>query len=151
LPLSSPLFTGYAIRRTITPIEQASPGAWTRGDVMRVRLEIDAQSDMGWVVVEDPVPAGAGVLGGGLGRDSTILTGGERREGWVEPAYEERRSDAFRAYYSFVPGGRFLVEYTLRLNSSGRFVLPATRVEAMYAPEMMGEMPNQALTVRDRR
>jgi hypothetical protein len=148
LPLASPMFAGYRIGRTITPIEQASPGVWTRGDVMRVRLEIDAQSDMGWVVVEDPVPAGASVLGGGLGRDSAILTEDERREGRVEPAYEERRSDAFRAYYSFVPKGRFLVEYTLRLNSAGRFVLPATRVEAMYAPEMFGELPNQALVVR---
>ncbi len=148
LPLTAPLFTGYAIRRTITPIEQASKDAWTRGDVVRVRLEIDAQSDMGWVVVEDPVPAGASILGGGLGRDSTILTGGERREGWVEPAYEERRFDAFRAYYSYVPKGSFLVEYTLRLNNAGSFVLPTTRVEAMYAPEMFGELPNEALEVR---
>jgi len=148
LPLMAPLFTGYAIRRTITPIEQASRDGWTRGDVVRVRLEIDAQSDMGWVVVEDPVPAGASILGGGLGRDSALLTGGERREGWVEPAYEERRFDAFRAYYSYVPKGSFLVEYTLRLNNAGSFVLPTTRVEAMYAPEMFGELPNEALKVR---
>jgi len=151
LPLTAPLFTGYSIRRTITPIEQSAKGVWTRGDVVRVRLEIDAQSDMGWVVVEDPVPTGASILGGGLGRDSAILTGGERREGWVEPAYEERRFDAFRAYYSYVPKGSFLVEYTLRLNNAGNFVLPTTRVEAMYAPEMFGELPNETLQVRGSR
>jgi hypothetical protein len=148
LPLTAPLFTGYSIRRTITPIEQSKKGVWTRGDVVRVRLEVDAQSDMGWVVVEDPVPAGASILGGGLGRDSVVLTGGERREGWVEPAYEERRFDAFRAYYSYVPEGSFVVEYTLRLDSAGSFVLPTTRVEAMYAPEMFGELPNEPLQVR---
>jgi uncharacterized protein YfaS (alpha-2-macroglobulin family) len=148
LPLTAPLFTGYSIRRTIVPIEQSSKGVWTRGDVVRVRLEIDAQSDMGWVVVEDPVPAGASILGGGLGLDSAILTGGERREGWVEPAYEERHFDAFRAYYTYVPKGSFHVEYMLRLNNAGSFVMPATRVEAMYAPEMFGELPNQALQVR---
>jgi len=71
-----------------------------------------------------------------------------RREGWIEPAYEERRFDAFRAYYSYVPKGSFLVEYTLRLNNAGSFVLPTTRVEAMYAPEMFGELPNEALKVR---
>jgi hypothetical protein len=151
LPLTAPLFTGYAIRRTITPVEQSLKGVWTRGDVARVRLEIDAQSDMGWVVVEDPVPAGASLLGSGLGRDSAILAAGERREGWVAPAYEERRFDAFRAYYSYVPKGRFVVEYTLRLNSAGSFVLPATRVEAMYAPEMFGELPNATLQVRSAR
>jgi hypothetical protein len=151
LPLTAPLFTGYAIRRTITPVEQSLKGVWTRGDVARVRLEIDAQSDMGWVVVEDPVPAGASLLGSGLGRDSAILAAGERREGWVAPAYEERRFDAFRAYYSYVPKGRFVVEYTLRLNSAGSFVLPTTRVEAMYAPEMFGELPNATLQVRSAR
>jgi uncharacterized protein YfaS (alpha-2-macroglobulin family) len=112
-----------------------------------VRVEVDAQSDMGWVVVDDPVPAGATVLGSGLGGDSSLLTAGERREGWVEPAYEERRFDRFRAYYRRVPKGKFVVEYTLRLNNAGRFVLPPTRVEAMYAPEMFGELPNAPLSV----
>jgi len=31
--------------------------------------------------------------------------------------------------------------------SSGTFHLPATRVEAMYFPEMLGEWPNAAVTV----
>ncbi len=42
------------ITRTVTPVEQQQPGKWTRGDVARVRLEIEAQSDMSWVVVERP-------------------------------------------------------------------------------------------------
>ena len=40
-------------------VEQKTKGQWTRGDVMRVRLDLEAQSDMSWVVVNDPVPAGA--------------------------------------------------------------------------------------------
>ena len=36
-----------------------TPAKWSRGDVVKVRLEIDAQSDMTWVVVSDPVPGGA--------------------------------------------------------------------------------------------
>ena len=35
-----------------------------------------------------------------------------------------------------------------RLNNPGRFDLPATRVEALYAPEMLGEVPNVAVTVK---
>ena len=30
----------------------------------------------------------------------------------------------------------------MRLNQAGTFQLPPTRVEALYAPEMFGEMPN---------
>ena len=147
LPLEAPLFTGYSIVRTITPVEQRTTGQWTRGDVARVTLTVDAQTDTGWVVVDDPIPAGASILGGGLGRDSKLLTQGEVRRGWVYPVYEERRFDAFRAYYSYVPKGQWTVEYTVRFNNPGSFVLPATRVEAMYAPEMFGEMPNAPLDV----
>ena len=50
--------------------------------------------------------------------------------------------EAFRAYYRYLPKGSFSVEYTVRLNNPGTFGLPATHVEAMYAPEMFGEAPN---------
>ncbi len=147
LPRDAPLSTGFAIARTVTPVEQKNVGQWTRGDVARVRLEIDARSDMSWVVVDDPVPGGATLLGSGIGGQSELLTAGEQSEGGVWPAFEERRFDAFRAYYRFVPKGRWVVEYTVRYNNPGTFLLPATRVEAMYAPEMLGELPNPSLTV----
>jgi len=131
----------------VKPVEQRVPGRWSRGDVMRVRLEVEAQSEMTWVVVSDPVPAGASHLGTGLGHDSQLLTRGEERKGWVWPAFEERASDTFRAYYELVPKGTFVVEHTLRLNQSGRFQLPTTRVEALYAPEMFGEAPNASIEV----
>ena len=53
------------------------------GRYLRVRLEVEAQADQTWVVVSDPVPAGATILGSGLGRDSQLLSKGEERKGWV--------------------------------------------------------------------
>ncbi len=148
IPLKEAFSSGYRITRTVTPIEQQKPGEWNRGDVLRVRLDLEAQSDMTWVVVNDPIPAGSAILGTGLGKDSKILTGGEKRQGWVWPAFEERTLDSFRAYYEFVPKGKWTVEYTLRLNNSGQFKMPETRVEAMYAPEMFGEIPNMGVVVK---
>jgi hypothetical protein len=150
IPLKQALSSGYAIKRTVTPVEQRSKGEWSRGDVLRVSLEVEAQSDMTWVVVSDPIPAGGAILGTGLGRDSQLLTQGEKRQGWVYPAFEERSFEAFRAYYEFVPKGKWTVEYTLRLNQDGAFDLPSTRVEAMYAPEMFGEIPNLRMVVKAR-
>ena len=147
LPLDEPVSTGFKIVRSVTPVTQQAAGRWSRGDVARVRLELEAQSDMSWVVVDDPVPGGATVLGSGLGGQSNLLRRGERREGRVWPAFEERKFDSFRAYYRFVPKGQWTVEYTVRLNNPGTFLLPATRVEAMYAPEMLGELPNAPVTV----
>ena len=63
-------------------------------------------------------------------------------------AYEERSFESYRAYYQFVPKGKFSASYTMRLNNAGEFKLPQTRVEAMYAPEMFGELPNAAVSVK---
>jgi uncharacterized protein YfaS (alpha-2-macroglobulin family) len=149
IPLKAPLSSGYTIRKTVTPVDQAAKGLWSRGDVYRVKLELEAQSDMTWVVVDDPIPASASVLGTGLGGDSKLLTQGEKQGGgWVWPAYQERSFDAFRSYFEYVPKGKWTVEYTVRLNNAGQFQLPPTRVEALYSPEMLGELPNAPLTVK---
>lgn len=147
LPISAPVQRGYSVQREIIPIVQQTAGKWRRGDVLRVRLNIDARDTMGWVVVEDPVPAGASILGSGKQRGSAMLTQGEDHDGNAWPAWQERLFDTYRAYYEYVPRGRFSLEYTLRLNSDGAFQMPPTRVEAMYAPEMFGEAPNGVFEV----
>ena len=148
LPLEKPLFAGFSIKRTLTPIEQKKSGVWQRGDTYRVKLEIEAQADMGWVVVNDPVPAGASILGSGLGGDSAQLSSGEKKTGWMRPAFEERAFDGFRAYYAYLPKGKIGLEYSERLNNPGRFEMPASRVEAMYAPEIFGELPVSRMEVK---
>jgi uncharacterized protein YfaS (alpha-2-macroglobulin family) len=147
IPLKAPLRAGYGLVRSVTAVVQKDKAKWSRGDVLRIRLEVDAQADMSWVVVSDPVPAGASVLGSGLGRDSAIATRTEQREGSAWLAFEERSFEAMRSYFEFMPRGRHVVEYSLRLNNPGRFVLPPTRVEAMYAPQSFGEVPNAPLEV----
>ena len=143
----APVQRGYSVQREIIPVDQKTPGTWSRGDVLRVRLTIDARDDMGWVAVEDPVPAGASILEGSGQRGSTLLTQAERNPGKAWPAWRERLFDSYRAYYEYVPRGRFTLEYSLRLNSDGEFQMPPTRVEAMYAPEMFGEAPNNVFKV----
>ncbi|MFC5474777.1 alpha-2-macroglobulin family protein [Paraherbaspirillum soli] len=146
--LKKPFSSGYRINKNIVPVEQKEKGKYTRGDIVRVDLEVDAQTDMTWVVVTDPIPAGATLLGSGLGRDSAIATTGERPSGSAWMAYEERSFEAFRSYYEYVPKGKFTMTYTFRINNPGEFSLPPTRVEAMYAPEMFGESPNPKWTVK---
>ncbi|WP_342051714.1 MULTISPECIES: alpha-2-macroglobulin family protein [unclassified Cupriavidus] len=145
VPLREPIAAGYRIRRTVTPVEQAVAGKWSRGDTYRVKLDVDAQADMTWVVVSDPVPTGATILGSGLGRDSDIATRGQ--QGGTYATFVERTPEAYRAYYDYVPKGGFTVEYTVRLNNAGEFALPPVRAEAMYAPDVFGALPVERLTV----
>ena len=153
--LKEPFSAGYQIKKTITLVEQANKslpaGSYTRGDVLRITLEVSASADMTWAVITDPIPGGATILGGGLGRDSQIATQGEKKTassgggGW--PAFEERSFESFRSYYEYLPKGVVKMEYTVRLNNVGEFSLPPSRVEAMYAPEMFGEAPNARVRV----
>ena len=101
------------------------------------------------MVINDPIPGGARILGEGDGRDSRIAGMGERDGGQAWPAYVERTFSAYRAYYSYVPRGKFFIDYTVRLNNAGEFTLPATRIEAMYAPEVFGEAPNGKVLVSE--
>ena len=147
IPLKAPFAAGYRIVKTVTPVEPAVKGVFSRGDVVRVRLDIDAQSDMTWVVVNDPVPVGATILGSGLGRDSELATQRENSGGGAWAAYIERGFDGYRAYYDYLPKGKMHVEYTMRLNNAGTFGLPPTRVEALYAPSTFGAAPNATMVV----
>jgi uncharacterized protein YfaS (alpha-2-macroglobulin family) len=146
--LKAPLAAGYRITKTVTPVEPAIKGVLSRGDIVRVRLEIDAQSDMTWVVVNDPIPAGATILGSGLGRDSEAATRGEKQDGAAWATFIERSFDGYRAYYDYLPKGGLKVEYTMRLNNAGTFGLPPTRVEALYAPSTFGALPNAPMVVK---
>lgn len=143
VPVNKPIMSGYELTRQVEPVSQAVPGAWTKGDVYRVRIRIRSRMPTVWAVVTDPVPAGASILGDGLGRDSVISVQGEQADpGSIQPRFVERGFDSYRAYFDYLPAGMTTMEYTVRLNTVGQFQLPATRAEAMYQPDVFGELPN---------
>lgn len=145
VPLREPLNAGYRIKRSVSIVKAAVPGRLTRGDVVKVRIEIGASAGRTWVVVSDPVPPGATIVGN-IGGQSAMLADQAQGEG-AQPSYVERGRDAWRGYFGWMPAGTHAVEYVVRLNGSGRFTLPPTRVEAMYSPAIRGQWPNGALTV----
>lgn len=148
VPLTQPLHAGYKMTRKVEVIQAFKPGQLTRGDVVKVTITVDATAERNWVVISDPVPTGATVIGN-LGGQSQML--GEAAEGsGLSPSYIERGRDAWRAYFGWMPRGSVTVSYVMRLNSSGVFNLPASRVEAMYSPEIRSQVPNQVMTVAQR-
>lgn len=147
LNLKEPVAKGYRYKRSVQPVQQKVKGRWSVGDIYRVTLEVEGTADMTWVVVSDPIPGGATLLGSGLSKEPTLAGTDDRKGAW--PTYEERSFEGFRAYYEWMPKGVTTVQYTVRLNTAGRFQLPNTRVEAMYAPEMHAEGGNGAVDVAE--
>jgi uncharacterized protein YfaS (alpha-2-macroglobulin family) len=147
IPLTKNWDNGIRIRKTIQSIEKNNSSEnYSVGDIVRVRLEWELSAPRTWIVVDDPIPTGATILGSGLGRDSASGTEGEIQNDFY-PAYQERSFSGFRSYYEYLPEGKYSLEYTFRLNTQGKFSLPPTRAEAMYSPDIFGESPNKDWSV----
>jgi uncharacterized protein YfaS (alpha-2-macroglobulin family) len=148
VPLQAPVVAGYRITQQVAALQQQRPGVFSRGDLLRVTLSVQAETDMAWVVVDSPIPAGATLIGSGLGRDAVVATAGTAAPNDnALLAWEERGADAWRGTFEWLPRGTRTLQYTLRLNQSGRFQLPPVRVQGMYAPELQGELPQPVLEV----
>ncbi|CAN5819724.1 MG2 domain-containing protein [soil metagenome] len=148
VPLTKALNAGYKMTKTVSVVQARTPGSYTRGDVLKVTISVEASAERNWVVVNDPIPAGATIIGD-LGGQSSMLGQVTGSDG-VQPSYVERGNDSWRGYFAWVPAGKFTVAYTLRLNAAGRFSLPPSRVEAMYSPAIRAQLPNAPVTVAQR-
>ncbi|WP_343520820.1 MG2 domain-containing protein [Sphingomonas sp.] len=148
VPLTQPLSAGYRLSRKTEVVQAKTKGVLTRGDVIRVTLTVEATADRNWVVIADPVPAGATVIGS-LGGQSEMLAEGGEASG-SQPSYVERGRDAWRGYFAWLPRGTHTVTYVMRLNAAGRMQLPPSKVEAMYSPEIRAAVPNQPMVIAQR-
>lgn len=146
VPLTQPLAAGYTLTRTVEVVQAKTKGVLTRGDVLKVTLTVTASADRNWVVISDPVPAGATIIGS-LGGQSEMLAEGTGAGG---TSYVERGRDAWRGYFAWMPRGTHSVSYAVRLNAAGRLQLPPSRVEAMYSPEIRAAVPNAVMVVAQR-
>ena len=166
VPLKAPLMAGYRLTRSVGVISAREPGKLSQGDVVRVRLTIEAAAERNWVVLNDPllpgatvmsglggqsqllegaaVQAGAAAGGGAVGADSDAMSDGASG-GWA--SYTESSHGSWRAYFDWLPRGTTVIEYTMRINTAGTFALPPSRVEAMYAPAIRAQLPIAPVTV----
>lgn len=149
-PLTAPVAQGAQVTKLVTPVKQAKPGVWSAGDVARIALTFHFDAPQGWVVVSDPIPAGATILGGlpRQGDQESAQTNPDRWWWYARPMYVERTFSVYRAYYEYLHGGTHTVEYEIRLNNPGRFQLPPTHVEAMYVPQVYADQPNAVWEVK---
>lgn len=148
---ATPVAHGVSVTRTVSPVQQRVAGQWSEGDIMKVTLALQAHANASWLVINDPIPSGATILGKGLGGESALAqaAGADKSSWWSQPSYVERAGDSYRAYYQRVSASHsWSTSYLVRLNNAGTFSFPSTRVEAMYAPEIFAESPNLALEVR---
>lgn len=146
-PLNQPIMNGVMIEKTIKPVLKKNSSHYSVGDVIQIQIKWKLSAPRTMFVVSDPIPTGSIVLGSGLGRESSLLSNQNIEQNTYYINYIERSFTHFRAYFDYLPEGEHVIEYTLRLNQSGVYQIPPTRLEAMYSPDIYGEYPNSSWTV----
>jgi uncharacterized protein YfaS (alpha-2-macroglobulin family) len=133
------------------------------GDVIKVRLTLIAPTDLYYVVVEDPLPAGFEGVDLGLKTTSVVgerpglhnVTADEENHwlrrygwGWWWFSHSELRDEKAVLFAEYLPRGTYEYTYLMRASVPGEFsVIPATAYE-MYFPEIFGRSDGGRFAVR---
>ncbi len=119
------------------------------GDVIQVKLTIIAPNDLHYVVVEDPLPAGAEGIDTSLATTSVVeqqpeLTRTDRRNPWSGDygrwyfSHTELRDEKAVLFATYLPKGTYEYTYTMRASLPGEYRVIPTHAEQMYFPEVFG-------------
>ncbi|HZF52893.1 MAG TPA: MG2 domain-containing protein [Polyangiaceae bacterium] len=172
---SAPLDRGFFVKKTLRPVTaealekalsivpDASVRALSGGDLVLADIVVVTPSPREFVVIDDPLPAGLEAVDARLattarGLDVDAYGGADDEEpGWNDESFDqadapwsfvrELRDDRVVFFVDHMAAGLFRYRYLARATTLGSFVLPPTRVEEMYTPEVFGRTGADRITV----
>jgi hypothetical protein len=132
-----------------------------QGDLVQVRLTIVAPHDLYYVVVEDPLPAGAEAIDPSLATTSlveqrpTLLRETESEYGrefyrwwWSWYSRSEIRDDRVVLFADYLPAGTYEYTYTFRATRPGEYQVIPTHAREFYFPEVFGRGSGRLFTIQ---
>jgi len=137
--------------------------SFTGGDLVLGEIVVVTPSPRTFVVVDDPLPAGFEAIDARLATSSKSLDvdavesrsedGADGSDGDDEGGYypsdfiREVRDDRVLFFVDHMAAGLYRYRYLARATTHGSFVLPPTRAEEMYAPEVFGRTAGASISV----
>lgn len=146
-----------AVAQTLASIPKRTADAVTAGDMVVVDLLFESAEPRERVLIDDPLPAGLEALDYDLDTTSTAARPAAKEDPKATflgttfrsaPSRREVRDDRVVTSFDRIEPGMYRVRYLARATSIGSFVVPPTRIEAMYEPEVYGRTAASSLTVR---
>ncbi|APR79680.1 Large extracellular alpha-helical protein [Minicystis rosea] len=154
-----------ALAEALKLVPDASARAFRGGDLVLGDVVVVTPSPRAFVVIDEPLPAGFEAVDARLattgasvdvdraaaqsgtdddGDDDEIAAGGAYR-----PSHfvREIRDDRVLFFVDHMGAGMFHYRYLARATSLGTFVLPPTKVEEMYTPEVFGRTGADSIRV----
>jgi alpha-2-macroglobulin len=156
---------GFVVERTYEAVDDPADvtrdadGTWriAAGAKVRVRLTMVADAQRTSVALVDPLPAGLEPVNPALAVSSTTPPEEGDGEpipldccwfwGWNWFEHQNLRDDRVEAFSSYLPGGTYEYTYIARATTPGQFVVPPTKAEEMYAPEVFGRSSSASVVV----
>jgi uncharacterized protein YfaS (alpha-2-macroglobulin family) len=134
------------------------------GDVIRVDLTLIVPHDIYYLVMEDPLPAGAEAIDTGLATTSVLAQGpnlqptplpGPKGE-MIYPYYwwwwhwydrSELRDEKVVLFADYLYRGTYEYSYTMRATLPGEYKVIPTVANEFYFPEVFGRSDGRLLTI----
>jgi uncharacterized protein YfaS (alpha-2-macroglobulin family) len=131
------------------------------GDVIRVDLTIIAPHDLYYLIVEDPLPAGAEAIDTGLATTSLLASGAnlQRQSSGAEGGYSpywywwnwysrsELRDEKVVLFTDYLYRGTYEYSYTMRATLPGDYKVIPTVASEFYFPEVFGRSDGRLLSI----
>jgi uncharacterized protein YfaS (alpha-2-macroglobulin family) len=119
-----------------------------------VILTLTAPQDLYYLVVEDPLPAGAEPVDPSL-RTTSVLSGitsqttvpkGTTDLGWYI-SHIELRDDRAALFADYLPAGTYQYSYQIHLTSAGTYHALPTQAQLFYFPDTYGHGTGRLYTI----
>lgn len=155
---------GLIVSRSFTPMDapQSLVDRARVGDLIQVKLTLIVPTDLNYVVVESPFPAGFEGVDVSLKTASVIGTQptlvnqtAEEESGWLQRygwgwwwfSYTEMRDEKVTLFATYLPRGTYEYTYIMRAGVAGEFrAMPAVAYQ-MYFPDVFGRSDGGVFTI----
>jgi hypothetical protein len=153
---------GFVVQRTYEAVDdpedvyQDEDGVWhiKAGARVRVQIKMVADNRRYHVALVDPLPAGLEIINPALAVSESVPEDPAREETrygwwWWGPWYNHQnlRDERAEAFTPLLWDGVYEYTYVARATTPGRFVVPPTKAEEMYSPEVFGRSGSDIVIV----
>ncbi|MFZ0548770.1 MAG: alpha-2-macroglobulin family protein [Candidatus Promineifilaceae bacterium] len=153
---------GFAVQRTYEAVDdpddvyQDENGVWhfRAGARVRVKIEMATSNRRYNVALVDPLPAGLEIINPALAVSGSVPqdpTSSNNHYGWwwwgTWYEHQNMRDERAEAFTTLLWDGVYTYSYVTRATTPGIFVVPPTKAEEMYSPEVFGRSSSDTVIV----
>lgn len=158
-----PLEMGFVVQREYEAVDdpedvtRLEDGTWVikAGARVRIRLTMVADNRRYHVALVDPLPAGLEIINPALAVSGSVPqdpNNSDTRYGWwwwwTWYEHQNMRDERAEVFTSLLWDGVFDYTYVARATTPGTFVVPPTKAEEMYSPEVFGRSGSDLVIVK---